>query len=540
MVTSAARGFRRRVTRPLSSFLVRIGVGVGGGVVLGCSGFSTDCGQFHTCSTPGAPDAQPTLDARPAADGTSGAGGNSTGGTGGTLSSGGSTSSGGTTPDSGAPRMHPDAAAPVHTDAGDATPSGAGDAGDAGVSIDAGHDASDGGLHCAPGLTDCNGDPIDGCEANLATMTTNCGACKHTCSTAGGTSQCVSGVCKPTCDPTHANCDLKPENGCESDLTTAKTCGACGRDCEGGACVGGQCQPFELIAWLGSPIDLVADATYLHFTEAGTTARQLERVPVHGGLPVQVADNTDIENLTTDGKYVYFSRNDGTGAGTIVRVQSGASAIELVRGGIQVTGRIAADTANVYWLDYQDNTVYQAAPTPVATPTITIGFANSVGDMRSDGARLFVSSGTTLFSASEDPKNPGATVVTDFPALDLVAVGSSLAVDATHVYSWLATASGGGSAPYHLIRLDKAGLTNPLDLTTAPGLVTATVAAGNAVYFLQGDNLYRVSASVAAQKSVLVSPNPVGAIAAANGAVYWTEAGATAGVSILEKVRFYQ
>jgi hypothetical protein len=42
---------------------------------------------------------------------------------------------------------------------------------------------------CDPGFADCNGMMIDGCEAQLATDTLNCGSCGHPC--AG----CANGMC---------------------------------------------------------------------------------------------------------------------------------------------------------------------------------------------------------------------------------------------------------------------------------------------------------------------------------------------------------
>jgi hypothetical protein len=46
---------------------------------------------------------------------------------------------------------------------------------------------------CAPGYDDCNMDPSDGCETNLATDPMNCSACDMACA-AGVT--CVNSVCQ--------------------------------------------------------------------------------------------------------------------------------------------------------------------------------------------------------------------------------------------------------------------------------------------------------------------------------------------------------
>ena len=53
---------------------------------------------------------------------------------------------------------------------------------------------------CAPGFGDCNGDPTDGCETNLAVHPANCGACGNECDIAAG-QPCIEGACLMTeCD----------------------------------------------------------------------------------------------------------------------------------------------------------------------------------------------------------------------------------------------------------------------------------------------------------------------------------------------------
>jgi hypothetical protein len=45
---------------------------------------------------------------------------------------------------------------------------------------------------CAAGFGDCDGNPNNGCEANLSTDLANCGSCKVGC---GLHQTCASGVC---------------------------------------------------------------------------------------------------------------------------------------------------------------------------------------------------------------------------------------------------------------------------------------------------------------------------------------------------------
>src|SRR5262249_10521751 len=79
---------------------------------------------------------------------------------------------------------------------------------------------------------DCNGIASDGCEANLASSATNCGACGHACSTNNDTPACRSGACAVSCNAGFGNCDGNVATGCEANLNTSvANCGACGNSC---------------------------------------------------------------------------------------------------------------------------------------------------------------------------------------------------------------------------------------------------------------------------------------------------------------------
>jgi hypothetical protein len=98
---------------------------------------------------------------------------------------------------------------------------------------------------CVMGFADCDGNPLNGCEVDMRTSVTHCGACGNTCPTSASTptSACVAGACVPTCAAGFANCDGDPDNGCETDTRTNGThCGMCNRACTGmTACTAGAC-----------------------------------------------------------------------------------------------------------------------------------------------------------------------------------------------------------------------------------------------------------------------------------------------------------
>ncbi|MFO0648592.1 MAG: hypothetical protein U0326_20290 [Polyangiales bacterium] len=102
---------------------------------------------------------------------------------------------------------------------------------------------------CTSGYTDCNGQPSDGCEVRTGNDVSNCGACGARCPTPAHTTvACASGMCVPTaCEAGFGDCDGDPANGCEADLATdALHCGGCGQTCTrlnvtGAACLAGRC-----------------------------------------------------------------------------------------------------------------------------------------------------------------------------------------------------------------------------------------------------------------------------------------------------------
>ncbi|MFO0608288.1 MAG: hypothetical protein U0324_34295 [Polyangiales bacterium] len=109
--------------------------------------------------------------------------------------------------------------------------------------------APDGG--CPAGLGDCDGNPANGCEADLTASPMHCGRCGNACAASGAASTCAAGSCRATCNAGMGDCDANPANGCEASLATVANCGACGsacalpnvamQACRAGVCAVGQC-----------------------------------------------------------------------------------------------------------------------------------------------------------------------------------------------------------------------------------------------------------------------------------------------------------
>jgi hypothetical protein len=100
---------------------------------------------------------------------------------------------------------------------------------------------------CNAGFANCDGNAGNGCENNLNTNANNCGACGTMCPNRPNSAPlCSAGTCSLRCDPSFANCDGNAGNGCETNVATSLTsCGACGVACSypnaNAACNGGAC-----------------------------------------------------------------------------------------------------------------------------------------------------------------------------------------------------------------------------------------------------------------------------------------------------------
>ena len=75
------------------------------------------------------------------------------------------------------------------------------------------------GVACDARFADCNGLAADGCEVDTRSDTAHCGACDATCSLTNGDAVCDDGACAlDECEAGYSDCDGDPANGCEIDL----------------------------------------------------------------------------------------------------------------------------------------------------------------------------------------------------------------------------------------------------------------------------------------------------------------------------------
>jgi hypothetical protein len=439
-----------------------------------------------------------------------------------TGSSGGTAGAGESTTDAGAPDTNN-----YDHDAGHT-----GEHGDAGT-VDAA-DAVPVPAVCTANRADCNGISADGCEVDLSSSAAHCGFCATACGTAGTSSvQCVSGACELHCAPNHIDCDGDPKNGCEMDMSTdVNNCGACGHDCQGGACQAGQCQPTAVLVGLSSPrllapvgdtVSLVRDDSIepygrlIHVHSPTNNSEAIfDRAP-----PVAVDGNAD---------WVYWAIPSTAASGDppngeIDRYEEGtAIRAAVLRDGIDPRG-LAVDGKNIYWSDFTSNGIFQQSLGSDRTVTQLTTTATPALSLVSDGTTLFAanSNGNTLFSI---PVGGGAlSQLTGIPGKSTAS--SYVAVDAKYAYAWFYDTFG----VLHLEQLTKPNFTNPREITsgTVSSIRTPLAVDANHVYFVKDQGLYGAPTNTTGAPSLI--QNAVGTIsgvAVSNGVLYWLDTGSSA------------
>lgn len=199
------------------------------------------------------------------------------------------------------------------------------------------------GCACAAGLGDCDGLPDNGCETDLSSQK-HCGACDRPCD--NGT--CAEGAC--SCDPGFADCDGDPATSCETSVAAdSENCGACGRSCGGAECAGSLCVP-EPVTFTGPmfAFDLAGQTIYF----ATGPDMGMFRMDIGGASPEPFGDNMLYVNLIEhDGDAVYWTSDDSIFATTTATNETTALAA------MQYPGqRLAVAGGKVYWGHLDSNT----------------------------------------------------------------------------------------------------------------------------------------------------------------------------------------
>ncbi|PKN31840.1 MAG: hypothetical protein CVU63_21840, partial [Deltaproteobacteria bacterium HGW-Deltaproteobacteria-20] len=192
---------------------------------------------------------------------------------------------------------------------------------------------------CEMPFSDCDGIYSNGCEQDVTDNIYHCGYCNVVCGSANGTPSCIGIACLIACNPGYADCDGQHVNGCEKNLLTDPTnCGACGRSCgSGGACSGGFCTPSQEATGTGFTFDFpIKDSPIYYFG----TDNYLYKKTLGGAHPPKISPQlTSPRNPWVANDKVYFARSNNT-SGAILSVS-------LVQGSLPVT-TVEQESAGAY------------------------------------------------------------------------------------------------------------------------------------------------------------------------------------------------
>jgi len=138
-----------------------------------------------------------------------------------------------------------------------------------------------------------------------------------------------------------------------ADLTSdPKNCGACGHDCDGGACKAGVCQGVVLASGQRLARSLVQDATSLYWVVSpSSTDSGIMKIAKSGGTPewlVPVQSKFLARVAIANGE-LYYAAFEAKPDGAIMKVPvSGGTPVTVV-GSRDYPDSVAVDSTSVYW-----------------------------------------------------------------------------------------------------------------------------------------------------------------------------------------------
>jgi hypothetical protein len=376
---------------------------------------------------------------------------------------------------------------------------------------------------------DCDTDGKNGCEVNKQTDAANCGACKYACSKANASAtSCVSGACTPMCVGNFAQCNSPApaaDDGCETDLTKAASCGACGHSCLGATCTNKKCDALYLAQGREQPRALTVDSQLVHWIEGGVTTSSVLRINVNGGAITTIASNQDYPtDIKSDGVHIYWS-NALSGSQAMKRQPLGTigdgETVFSNANTLVAPQAIAVDSTNVYWFDYNLRRTFKA-PKNGSQKDPTTGTATGLSPILGFPSWVMSVDATNIYFA------PGyaeyAPINADGAGTELFYPGSSstsIAIDATYVYYMT-----NNSGTTGLARQPKTPGGAQQPITTFTGTLAHSMDTdANFLYFATNQALYKVAKTGGTPITLSTLVDGVERIVVTYEAVYWVNGG---------------
>lgn len=366
---------------------------------------------------------------------------------------------------------------------------------------------------CEGGWKDCDASPSTGCETDVATSLQHCGACGTACGFANAPASCEQGACvMGSCEDDWGDCDGDPATGCEQALDSSSHCGACGRDCLGGACIDAKCYPAVLASGQSTPWAIAVDATHVYWS-THTWTGAIRRVPKSGGFTQTLASNQAIpDGIELTSTHVIWA-NDADDL-----IQS----VPLAGGTIETLASVpsnrpvdvAVTDTHVFWTNWAANSVQRVALAGGAVEDVSTSDNHLSHRIVTDGSHVWWTNigNHTVRRATVE----GGDVTT-------IATGSSplgIAVDATQV-CW--TNSGDKT-----IVCAPLGGGAPETLTTAPAAPHGMAMDDTHVYWADGSptsSIRRADRATGTTETLAVDQDDTVYVALDEDAVYWANSG---------------
>jgi hypothetical protein len=370
---------------------------------------------------------------------------------------------------------------------------------------------------CIPGTIRCSsGYPwaSETCNVQGQWDSTPCPAPPNAYGTCSG-----AGVCGYECTPSwYGDCDGQAVNGCESDsFSDGANCGSCGRDCLGGACVQGVCQPAVVTSGHESLADLKVDATNVYFVERPVGNYSVNSVPKGGGAVTHIYTSATYFpiTLTIDATTAFWRESWFDGTTNHYRINS----VPLVGGVSTPVLDSAVSTGLPLECDATHLFFSLVAPT---NELRRIPKSGGPSDVVATGAvaDLVVLDGYVYWVTSQEVRRVpvGGGTATTLATLASTASGKAVAVDDQNVY-WVETSTVGSPK---LMATWKGGDV-PVTMATLGGFGRPIILVDATDLYVHGNSvIYRVPK----QGGQAVSFASIGVnswIAQDADAVYWTD-----------------
>ena len=315
------------------------------------------------------------------------------------------------------------------------------------------------------------------------------------------------------CAAPKADCNRSANDGCESDLQKdTKNCGVCAKDCQGGACVEGACQPSVVAKGQNKAAGVAMGGGAVYFT-TNTASGSVMKVPAAGGPPQVLA--TDIkypDAITLDGDTLYFT----TGEGSVMSLPTRGGAPKTLASGQASPSAIATRGGVVYWTNFVRDGAVMKVKAAGGTPEALLRGVNMPCALAVDSDAVYVSS----YGAGTVSRTPLAggepTVLADkqpFPC--------AVAVSAKGVF-WLNV-----GRPSGVMHVDaKGGAATSVATDTSPPVGLAL--GEESVYWTstsQKGALFAAPLGGGAAKTLVSNAGGAASVFASRGVVYYTNYG---------------